>query len=287
LEVSRVTDEDFDLSPSFDELVGMLRNRELVRLVNAQRQAWDSVDEPTLAAAIQRWLVPALAGSTFDAWSRVAGARTVADSLFNLAVLIWRTSEYETDAVETLRLADRQGSEDAASVLAEYLLWLDNPQAAVEILDRIIRDREPGISRAQLLLGRYYAEELRRSDEETHALLTAAVQSEPEAYVPLARVERSNGHIAEAARLLEIAAASGNPDAAVKLGNLYLDDLDDRVAAETAYRVGVELGDPYSAYNLGRLLDSVGRTSESMSLYRLGAAGGDSNAATRLQQLGK
>jgi len=270
----------------FADAPALLKAGRYVDLIAELRRVWDTVDEPALSDAVRDELVPCVAESSVDEWLTVAGADTFGDSLFNLSVLFWTPEGYQAAAVQAARLAIEHGSEDAPVALAQFLLWLGDTVEATDILRRTIDDHAPGLERAQFLLGRHFAEEFGRVDEETRDLLVSALPTEPDARVPLAKVERGRGDLVAAVQLLSAAADTGDPTAAIRLGNLYADDLDDPAAAELAYRRGIELGDPFSAYNLGLLLEGSGRENESIPLYRWAAAGGDASAVTRLEQLG-
>jgi tetratricopeptide (TPR) repeat protein len=69
------------------------------------------------------------------------------------------------------------------------------------------------------------------------------------------------------------------------LGNLYRDELDDREAAEDAYRLGIDSGDMWSHHNLAIILEERGDHEEAIAHYRLAAAAGSTFAATALVRL--
>jgi tetratricopeptide (TPR) repeat protein len=125
---------------------------------------------------------------------------------------------------------------------------------------------------------------LKRTDDETLQLLQSAGESAPESLVALADLYAVRGQVDPARELFERESRQGNPDAALKLGNLLKDRFDDDAGAEQAYRRGISLGDPNSAFNLGLLLDEKGRHAEAISLFEEAARGGDDTAASWLAE---
>lgn len=69
------------------------------------------------------------------------------------------------------------------------------------------------------------------------------------------------------------------------LGNLHLDELDDDVAAEAAYRAGITTGDLFCHHNLTMLLLDRGQRLAAIEQLRIGASGGDELAERVLREL--
>ena len=76
--------------------------------------------------------------------------------------------------------------------------------------------------------------------------------------------------------LLESALADGSTHASVKLGNYYLEQGQLR-DAERAYRVGVNGGDKFASYNLGKMIHEnfSARRREAIRLIKSAAESGD------------
>ncbi len=99
----------------------------------------------------------------------------------------------------------------------------------------------------------------------------------------LADLLGETGRISQARDLLEGGATLGDPASWLRLGNLYLDHLNEPDAAEAAYRSGIASGDAHCHHNLALLLEDRGANDEAAEQFRLGAAAGDGLAAQALR----
>lgn len=117
------------------------------------------------------------------------------------------------------------------------------------------------------------------------AELRARAHEHPTARVDLAALLRRTGRVEEAREVLEAGALRDELDSWLPLGNLYLEELDDDVAAEAAYRAGIEGGDLYSHTNLGMLLRERGDLDGAIAELIIGAEGGDDVAVQLLRDL--
>ncbi|HEV7871936.1 MAG TPA: tetratricopeptide repeat protein [Modestobacter sp.] len=105
------------------------------------------------------------------------------------------------------------------------------------------------------------------------------------ARVCLADLLRSSDRVEEACAVLEAGALRGEVDSWLPLGNLYLEEFRDEVAAEAAYRGGIEGGDLFSHTNLGALLRDRGEETEAVEHLTIAADGGDELAVQLLREL--
>lgn len=124
--------------------------------------------------------------------------------------------------------------------------------------------------------------ELRGLVSETR--LEEAGDTNPVASVEVAHLLIGRGDHDAARARLERDIAAGSRSAPIVLGNLLSDVLGDNHGAEAAYRLGIERGDAFSAYNLAALLDGQGRALESAEWLRYAAEHGDTRAAERLRR---
>jgi len=115
--------------------------------------------------------------------------------------------------------------------------------------------------------------------------LRAGADHFPSARADLADLLHSTGRTAEARVVLERGAQLGEKESWLPLGNLYADEFGDNVAAEAAYRSGIDSGDAHCHLNLGVLLEERGDVEGAERHFRLAVAAGDSLAATALRRL--
>ena len=115
--------------------------------------------------------------------------------------------------------------------------------------------------------------------------LRRAAEDLPDARSSLADLLRRAGRVAEAREVLERGAGLGERASWLPLGNLYLDEMDDDVAAEAAYRAGIDSGDLFCHHNLALLLLDRGDEAAAVEQLQIGADGGDELAARTLREL--
>jgi tetratricopeptide (TPR) repeat protein len=115
--------------------------------------------------------------------------------------------------------------------------------------------------------------------------LRAGVEHYEHARTSLSHLLRSTDRVEEARALLEEGALRGEVSSWLPLGNLYREELADDVAAEAAYRAGIEVGDLHSHHNLGVLLLDTGDVDGAIEHFSIAAAGGDDLAAQVLREV--
>jgi len=115
--------------------------------------------------------------------------------------------------------------------------------------------------------------------------LQAHADRHASARVCLADLLRNTGRVEEASAVLEAGALRDEVESWLPLGNLYLEEFGDTVAAEAAYRGGIEGGDLFSHTNLGMLLRDRGDEAEAVEHFTIAADGGDELAVDLLREL--
>jgi TPR repeat protein len=115
--------------------------------------------------------------------------------------------------------------------------------------------------------------------------LRAGADHSASARAGLADLLRATGRVEEARTVLERGAVRGEVASWLPLGNIYREELDDLVAAEAAYRAGIEGGDIHSHHNLGVLLLGTGDVEGAIEHFSIAAAGGDELAARVLREV--
>ena len=115
--------------------------------------------------------------------------------------------------------------------------------------------------------------------------LRAGADHSHSARAGLADLLRVTGRVEEARSVLERGAVRGEVASWLPLGNIYREELDDLVAAEAAYRAGIEGGDIHSHHNLGVLLLGAGDVDGAIEHFSIAAAGGDELAARVLREV--
>jgi tetratricopeptide (TPR) repeat protein len=115
--------------------------------------------------------------------------------------------------------------------------------------------------------------------------LRAGADHHPPARAALADLMRTDGRVEEARAVLEAGALRNEVDSWLPLGNLYLIELDDEVAAEAAYRAGIDGGDVFAHTSLGMLLRERGDVAGAVRHLSIAAEDGDEFAARHLREL--
>ncbi len=203
---------------------------------------------------------------TAEQMASVRDAATTGQALYNLGAAIWSTDGYELLALDVLAESGVRGSADGIAATGEALVWLGLPENAVGWLESAVREDSPRSAWLRGLLG----ETLRDhgdGSERSLALLGRAAAAHVEFGVAYAKALRRAGAKESARACLESLVARGVYGAALQLGNLLLDDFDDLTGAERAYREGMSTKDAHSAYNLGLLLRTRGRTTEAAAAF--------------------
>jgi tetratricopeptide (TPR) repeat protein len=178
---------------------------------------------------------------------RSAGEAGDLTGYVQLAHLLQAHDEHK-QAVQVLTSAANQGSDLAAAVLAS---WEWN-----ETLDSSLEGR-----------------------------LRAGAEHYGSARADLADLLRSTNRFEDARVELERGCAAGQSECWLPLGNHLADHVHDLVAAEAAYRAGLEADDTSCHHNLAVLLLELDRTDEALEHLRAGADVGDALAARTLRQV--
>ncbi len=199
--------------------------------------------------------------------SLILSAASPAQALYLFGTAVWSMDGYELLGLKILIDAAAHGSEAAVSAVGEGLSWLGMPEHAIEWLERAW----DAASDRKTWIGGLLGESLQATDqhdERVLALLERAAEEDDSFGVSFAIELCEFGELEQARSCLEGLTERGVYGAAIKLGNLLVDELDDPVGAERAYRAGVRQGDGHSAYNLGVLLQKQGRRSEADDAFR-------------------
>ncbi|MCZ2806890.1 UDP-N-acetylglucosamine-peptide N-acetylglucosaminyltransferase [Modestobacter sp. VKM Ac-2983] len=184
------------------------------------------------------------------------------------------------EAERAFRVAAERGADAAALELA-YLLRSSGRQLAAWHWAQAAADAGNPVARATLACWRW--QESR--DLALEPELRAGADHHPHTRTALADLLRCTGRVEEARVVLERGAARGELASWLPLGNLYRDELDDAVAAEAAYRAGVEGGDLHAHHDLGVLLLETGDVDTAVEHFSIAAAGGDELAARLLREV--
>jgi hypothetical protein len=233
-------------------------------------ETWVSFNLGNALAAQQRWTETvaayeeAVADGETDAWLNMGQAMEELGD-FAGAIRAYRESANAGDGTGALSLAFRLreiGDPDEAETAAKLAAELGN-----HIADAVIAVWSWD----------------RTEDTSLEAALRDGLGHYPSARMALAHLLCATDRVAEARRLLETGAKLGEVESWLPLGNLYLEEMDDEVAAEAAYRSGIKAGDAYSHLNLGRLLADQGDQDGAEEQFRLGAAAGDDLAIKALR----
>jgi Flp pilus assembly protein TadD len=122
-------------------------------------------------------------------------------------------------------------------------------------------------------------------DPALEADLAAGADHHPQARAALADLMRTEGRVEEARTVLEAGALRDELDSWLPLGDLYLVELDDDVAAEAAYRAAIDGGDRYAHTSLGMLLRGRGDVAGAVRHLSIAAEDGDELAHRELRDL--
>lgn len=145
------------------------------------------------------------------------------------------------------------------------------------------RSADPGDPESAAVLACWRWELTR--DPVLEAALRAGTRYHPPARAALADLLRADGRVEEARAVLEAGALRNELDSWLPLGNLYLVEFHDDVAAEAAYRAGIEGGDVFAHTNLGMLLRERGDVAGAVRHLSIAAEDGDELAADQLREL--
>ena len=187
-----------------------------------------------------------------------------------------RTAEAE----RTLRAAAGRG-DTAATLELAVLLQTTGRRVEAGHWARLAADAGNPVAAATLAAWRW--DEGR--DPALEPQLRSGAAHHPGARTALADLLRSTGRVEEARTVLEQGAARGEVASWLPLGNLYREELDQAVAAEAAYRAGIEGGDLHAHHNLGVLLLDAGDVDTAVEHFSIAAAGGDELAARVLREV--
>lgn len=235
-------------------------------------ETWASYNLGIALAAQERWqeavaaYEAALQVGETDAWLALGCALSQLGDLAG-SIRALREGIVAGDSEAALELAfmlREQGERDQADVLARRAAEMGN-QTAKGVIACWAWDRT--------------------LDPRLETALREGADHYPSARADLADLLTTTGRAEEARSVLELGTKLGEVVCWLPLGNLCLDEFNDEVAAESAYRQGIAAGDAYGHLNLGRLLESQGDVEGAEEQYRLGAAAGDALAADALRDL--
>ncbi|WP_369140164.1 tetratricopeptide repeat protein [Modestobacter versicolor] len=184
------------------------------------------------------------------------------------------------EAERTFRAAAARGNAPAALELA-YDLRESGRELEAWHWVQVAADAGDDVAAATLACWRW--DETR--DPALEPQLRAGARVYEHARTSLSHLLRSTDRVEEARSVLEEGALRGEVASWLPLGNLYRDELDDDVAAEAAYRAGIEGGDLHSHHNLGVLLLDAGDVDGAIEHFSIAAAGGDDLAARVLREV--
>ncbi|MEJ5867670.1 tetratricopeptide repeat protein [Pseudokineococcus sp. 5B2Z-1] len=208
----------------------------------------------------------ALAAGETDAWLNLGAC------LDDLGDLVAAMDAYRGAAAA----GDLTGYVQLAHLLREH----DEGELAVEALSTAA---EEGSDLAAAVLACWEWD--RTLDPTLELRLRAGAEHYSSARADLADLLRSTGRPEEARAELERGCAAGQRDCWLPLGNHLADHAGDPVAAEAAYRAGIDAGDSNCHHNLAILLLDLGRTHDAITHLRAGADAGDALAARALRDV--
>ncbi|MES2171953.1 MAG: hypothetical protein V4479_14725 [Actinomycetota bacterium] len=219
-----------------------------------------------------------------DDWVLIATVSRWSAALYNFAAAMWERGGHEAVAVAAFREAIQQGSRQAPAALGEVLTFIGEDEEGFALIRSVIRGKLPGWRHAAAALAVALYETKSGSMEEIARLLATDSRNLDEDQRTIrARAIAASGHVSRGRRMLRREVRSGSVAAPIVLGNLLAQFGDDQ-GAEEMYRIGIERGDAFSAFNLGLMLDRLARTSEATEMFSLAAAGGDEAAAHWLRE---
>ncbi len=166
------------------------------------------------------------------------------------------------------------------------LAWLEHDRGEQALAIALLREALPELDDedrpvAEGTLG-HWLWEAGHDDAEPH--LRAGADAYPTARTDLAALLRTSGRREEGRAVLARGVAAGEVESMLPLANV-LDGEGDAEGAERLYRRAYDLGDAYSAWNLGLLLLRLGRDREAEEWRWRAAQGGDELAIRSLAGL--
>lgn len=170
--------------------------------ISILRDLYDETPEGWLRRALESEPLATRSG-TVGGWFFVAAAASLAISWFNLAVMTWGVEGREEIALDILKSAQELGSEDAPTILAEYLEWLKRPLEAEEAILSTLGAGGALSGRAAGLLGRIRFEARGLTDDETLGLLTTASKTSSEFEITRGLVAIRRGDVKLAGEILQ------------------------------------------------------------------------------------
>jgi tetratricopeptide (TPR) repeat protein len=233
------------------------------------------------AAAKEKW--PYLQPDGLEVWGDVADGVDLDETLYLIGAAAWEIDEHEA-ALSSFEVGMNRGDPDCTYAFGEGQLWMNNIGLAEPALERLVGGEGELAWMASGLLGRYYFEELSKTDDRVCVWLRDAARFDGAYRVMLASLLIARNEVKEAVQILETEIRARNDLAPIVLGN-FLDREGKRSEAAAAYRVGIELGDAFSAFNLAVLLREDGKMDEATNWLEYAARHGDEKAIAILQSL--
>ncbi len=186
-------------------------SKDWLAVVRALRSAYDTVDEDALRRAVA---ASSLAGISEAAnWMGVAWTPEEHESMYNLGVLLWARDDRLDDAIDVTRIAMEMGDADSANALPDMLMWAHAADAAPEAFSILNSHGIEGDASIWLRIGNaLYARGEPRDGEEAYRRSIAL--GDGNAAHNLANHLVAHGRIEEAQKLLDLAVARGDDDAA-------------------------------------------------------------------------
>lgn len=204
----------------------------------------------------------------------VRNASSLGEALYELGVALWAQSGYEMVAVDVFSAAVAEGSTRAIRTLGESLHWFGFSERALPWLRAAAEDPQNDHAWMMGLLGEALVA-TGGDQQEAASCLSIGADAYREFGVPLAKLLVQQSHWDSAQRLLEALVEEQVYGAALLLGNLMQDHFHDYSRAEWAYRSGINSKDAFSAYNLGVLYWSQGRSTDAAEAFELARNMGD------------
>lgn len=204
----------------------------------------------------------------------VRNASSLGESLYELGVALWAQSGCEMVAIDIFSAAVEEGSTRAIRTLGESLHWFGFSERALPWLQVAAEDPQNDTAWMMGLLGEAL---IATSGDQWDAAcyLRIGADSHQKFGVPLAKLLVQQSDWDSARRLLETLVEERVYGAALLLGNLMQDHFRDFSQAERAYRRGIESADAFSAYNLGVMYWSQGRSADGVEAFALARSMGD------------
>ena len=225
-------------------------------------------------AAQERW------AETVEPYERaIAGGET--DALFNLGLALEELGD----------LAGARRAYEAAAAAGDtkgwvHLAWLLRSLGELRPAAAAV---EAGAAAGDLLAAAVHAcwRWCETRDPALEADLWAGADRYDCARTDLADLLHGSGRLDEARKVLQRGVELGESASMLALGNLLSEELDDDVAAERVYRLGIAAGDAHCHDNLGVLLRERGDLDGAAEQFFYGELRGDALAARHLRELGE